>query len=81
MNWNQFTTLLWLRWRLSRNQLRRGHTVNAVLSAIALVFGAVGILGAVVGGFFAGLHLMKLATPEGLLMGLDIFTGAFLFMW
>jgi Na+/melibiose symporter-like transporter len=35
MNWTQIRTVLWLRWRLTRNQWSRGGQLNAVLTMIA----------------------------------------------
>lgn len=81
MNWNQLTALLWLRWTLSRNQLRRGKPINTFLSVVGWALAVLGVLGATIGGFMLGLHLMKQATPEQLLLGVDILTGAFLFAW
>jgi hypothetical protein len=34
VNWQHFRTVLWLRWRLRVNQVRRAGAVNAVLTAI-----------------------------------------------
>ena len=45
MNGNQLRTILWLRWRLTRNQLKRGGALGAVIGAlagVALVVFAVG---------------------------------------
>ena len=37
MNWDQLKTILWLRWRLTRNQWRRSGGLGAVLAAIVAV--------------------------------------------
>ena len=34
MNWEQLRAILWLRWRLTRNQFTRGGQLNAVLSVL-----------------------------------------------
>lgn len=51
MNWEQFRAILWLRWRLTRNQLTRGSGVGAAIAAVAgalLVFLALAVgMGAV----------------------------------
>ena len=39
MNWDQLRAMLWLRWRLTRNQWRRGGQLNAVITLILLVIG------------------------------------------
>ena len=41
MNWEQLQTILWLRWRLTRNQFVRGGQVNAVLAILGIVVLAV----------------------------------------
>ena len=35
MNWAQLRAMLWLRWRLTRNQWRRGGQLNAVITLVA----------------------------------------------
>ncbi|HEV7925945.1 MAG TPA: hypothetical protein VGR14_11345 [Verrucomicrobiae bacterium] len=47
MNWDQLKTILWLRWRLAKNQWTRGKGVGAVIAAIVAV-------GACVMGFVCG---------------------------
>ena len=81
MNWEQLKAILWLRWRLSRNQFIRGGSLNAVLSVVwtaLLVMGAL-VLGAggLVGGWFAGAK----APPTVLLAVWDAVVFAFLFLW
>jgi len=56
MNWEHFKAILWLRWRLSRNQWAKSGGLGAVLAAIiallALVAGGVAFLvGLLAGGF------------------------------
>lgn len=81
MKWQQLRAILWLRWRLTRNQFTRAGKVNAVLSAIgvaAMLLGAVAAgLGGVVGGAFAGAK----APPEALLAIWDGAVFAFLAFW
>ena len=35
MNWAQLRGMLWLRWRLTRNQWRRGGQLNAAITLVA----------------------------------------------
>ena len=81
MNWSQLKTLLWLRWRLSWNQLRKGRSLNMVLMTIATIGGYALALGTAFGGFFLGWKLLGGADPRATLLTLDIFTGVFLFSW
>jgi hypothetical protein len=81
VNWEQLKAILWLRWRLSRNQFVRGGPVNAVLSVlfkVMLAMGALGLgAGGLVGGWFAGAK----APPLVLLAVWDAVVFAFLVLW
>ena len=81
MNWEQLKAILWLRWRLSRNQFVRGGSLNAllsVLSAALLTLGALALgAGGLVGGWFAGAK----APPQVLLLVWDAVILTFLFLW
>jgi ABC-2 type transport system permease protein len=81
MDWSQLRTIIWLRWRLTRNQWsHRGH-LNAVL--IMIVAAAVLVLGVVSGvaGVLVGFFLLAEASPQRLLLAWDMFIGVFLFAW
>jgi ABC-2 type transport system permease protein len=78
---SQLSTILWLRWRLTRNQWSRGGRVNAVLTLIVtilLVF--VGAFGGLA-GLLVGWLLLAQAGPTALLGVGDAVVGAFLFFW
>jgi ABC-2 type transport system permease protein len=81
MNWSQFRTIIWLRWRLSRNQWSRGGTLNAVLTLIITVIGLglslVGSLACLVSGAL----LLSKVPPPVMLVVWDLIFGVFLFMW
>lgn len=81
MNWQQLQAIVWLRWRLTRNQFSRAGKLNAVLSIISVVLlvgGAVGAsVGGVVGGVFAGLK----APPVVVLLIWDAVVFIFLVFW
>jgi hypothetical protein len=81
MNWGQLRTILWLRWRLTRNQWARGGAVNAVLATIVFIVAlAIGVGGAVL-GFVAGTALLPGKPPLTMLMIWDAIVLAFLFLW
>jgi len=81
MNWSQLRTIIWLRWRLSRNQWSRGGTLNAVLTLIITFIGlGIGLLGAI-GGLLAGVFALSKATPPVMLIVWDMIIGIFLFFW
>lgn len=81
MNRRHLRTILWLRWRLSRNQWSRGGQLNAVLTMIIVIAGfIVGALGAI-GGVLAGIFGMAKLSPMILLGIWDAIVFAFLFFW
>jgi ABC-2 type transport system permease protein len=81
VNWDQLKTILWLRWRLARNQLTRGKGVGAVI-AIIIAVGAC-VLGALsgVGGLLGGIFGLAVAKPVVLWTVWCVVTMAFLFFW
>jgi ABC-2 type transport system permease protein len=81
MNWTQLCTILWLRWRLSRNQFHRGGAITAVLSIIAMVIAVVMVFVGGVGGLLAGAIGLAKARPETIMLVWDALVGAFLFLW
>jgi hypothetical protein len=81
VNWHHFRTVLWLRWRLRVNQMKRGGTVNTVLTAI-LAAGAV-LLALVLFATFLLVGWLALAdSPAWVIMLVWDGVGlAFLFFW
>jgi len=81
MNWSQLRTIIWLRWRLTRNQWSRGGKFNAVLSIIVTGIGlALGFAGCIV-GVLAGTFALAKASPPVMLIVWDLIVGVFLFLW
>ena len=81
MNWEQLRAILWLRWRLSRNQFLRGGTLNAVLSVIVTTLVVMGGCGTAIGGLAGGWAAGAKATPQILLLILDGVVFLFLIFW
>ena len=81
MNWSQLRALLWLRWRLTRNQWSRGGQLNAILTigAVAVAVG-VGALGGVA-GVVAGAFRLGELPPFALALVWDGLVGLFLMFW
>jgi len=81
MDVSQLRTILWLRWRLSRNQWSRGGLFNAVVMMIITV--ALSVLGMVSGiaGVLVGFLVFAEASPLKLLLVWDVLSGLFLFVW
>ena len=81
MNWSQLRTIIWLRWRLSRNQWSRGGKLNAILTIIIEFIGlGRGFAGAIV-GLLLGTFALAKASPPVMLLVWDIIIGMFLFFW
>ncbi|NQT04182.1 MAG: ABC transporter permease [Planctomycetes bacterium] len=80
MDWSQLRTIIWLRWRLTRNQWSRSQ-LNAVLIMIVAV--TVLVLGVVSGvaGVLVGFFVLAEMSPQRLLLAWDVFFGVFLFAW
>lgn len=81
MDGHQLGTLLWLRWRLTRNQWRRGGQVNAVIMMVAtwigLSFGVVGGIAGILGGIFG----LTKSPPWGIMLAWDGLVAVFSFLW
>ena len=81
MNRDQLKTILWLRWRLTRNQWQRAGGFGAVLAVIvavsAVVLGAATFVGGLLGAAL-GLGEAKPVVVMGIWLGV---TAAFLFFW
>ncbi|UCG58561.1 MAG: hypothetical protein JSU70_03430 [Phycisphaerales bacterium] len=81
MDWSQLRTILWLRWRLSRNQWARGGRLNAVLTiVVAVVLFLLGAAGGIA-GLLAGTFALSKASPPVMLLVWDLIVGTFLLLW
>lgn len=81
MTWSQLGTILWLRWRLTRNQWSRHGRVTATISVIVTaVLVATGAAGGI-GGFLLGAWGKVGAKPPAMLGLWDVLVGAFLLFW
>jgi ABC-2 type transport system permease protein len=81
MNWNQLKMVLWLRWRLTRNQFSRGGKLNAVLAVLGAVMGVMFSMGAGVAGLVGGAIGLAQASPTVMMVVWDVVIGIFLFVW
>jgi len=81
MNWDQLKTILWLRWRLSRNQLFRGSNVGGVLLIILGIISLLLIGLICTGTTLAGYFALREVKPEIVLIVWTIAVLVFLFVW
>jgi len=81
VNGTQLLAMLWLRWRLTRNQWRRGGQLNAVIMLIVLVIGLVlGLIGGVA-GVAGGVSASSYASPLVIMLVWDALVTLFLAFW
>ncbi len=81
MNWAQVKTILWLRWRLTRNQFVRAGAIGAILAGLMLAGAVILSAGGFIGGFAAGLLAFDKAAPLVFLLTWDGLTLFFLLFW
>ncbi len=81
MNWDQIRTVLWLRWRLTRNQWTRSRGLGTVIAIIVTTLMGVLSAGAFAGGFAAGAFGLRDAKPEPIKWVLFGLTVGFIFIW
>ncbi len=81
MNWEQLQTVLWLRWRLTRNQWARSGGLGAIIAVIAglgaIMMGGLCFVGALLGAAI-GLPQESPAVIMGIWFGVTV---VFLFFW
>jgi ABC-2 type transport system permease protein len=81
MNLSQLRTMLWLRWRLSRNLWRRGGALNAALmfvfTFLVIALAVLGSIGGVVGGWLALSNL----SPQVTMGVFDVLILTFMVFW
>ena len=76
MNWEQLRAILWLRWRLTHNQLTRGGGLNAALASVAGVMLVLIGLGAGLAAVLIGATALKQASALKVML---VWDGAVLF--
>jgi len=81
VNWTQLKTILWLRWRLTRNQLFRGSKIGGALLIVLGVLGAALIVTICTGATFAGFVALRTAKPNAILITWTVVVLIFLFLW
>jgi len=78
---HHFKLILLLRWQLTRNQLKKGGGLGAVIAGIITIL-VLGIAtGSFVGGFAVGAFVLNDASPQTIMLVWLGFTVVFLFAW
>ena len=81
MNWSQFRTILWLRWRLTANLIQRSGPIGTVLTVLMVVVGVAIALGGCGAGLFLGAFVVAKQPADQILYIWDGLTLGFLFFW
>lgn len=81
MNGEQVRAILWLRWRLSRNQVARHGRASAVVAFIGLILAGLLSVGSGAAGVFFGATAGARATPGIVLLVWDGLVVVFLLLW
>jgi hypothetical protein len=83
VNIEHLKTILWLRWRMSRNQWRKAGAFNAIITTVFVVCAAVAsvmlFFAALIGG--STVMLMNEISPDVLMLTWDVIVVVFLFTW
>lgn len=81
MNWEHLKTYIWVRWRLSANQVRRSGTggviVAAVIAGLRILGGAITFIA----GLLVGIFALGQVQPTILIFVWDGVAGAFIIFW
>ena len=81
MNWPQLKTILWLRWRLTRNQWAKSAGIGGAIAAIVAVVTLMMSTAGVGVGFAVGAFALAKAKPEVIMFVWLGMTLAFVFVW
>jgi ABC-2 type transport system permease protein len=81
MKWQQLSAIVWLRWRMSLHQVRRGGFVGALILALARVSLAVASIGLFFVGLLVGIAVLPRLSPENVMLLWDVVAAALLFFW
>jgi hypothetical protein len=81
LNWQHFNTVIWLRWRIRVNQVKRAGSINAVVTAVFFVVFLLIAFLAFVGAIPIGVFQLADVQPLVLMLVWDGLSGAFLFCW
>jgi ABC-2 type transport system permease protein len=81
VNLEQLKTILWLRWRLTRNQWARSKGVGAAIATVVTVLLFLLAVGSFIGALLAGMFGLGAAKPLAIMGVWAGLTIAFLFAW
>jgi ABC-2 type transport system permease protein len=81
VNWEHLKTYIWLRWRLSVNQVRRSGAVGAIIAAFLTGLRALGGIITFIIGLLVGIFALSHADPRIVMIVWDGIVAGFIFFW
>jgi len=81
VNWEHLKTYIWLRWRLSINQVRRSGLIGAIIAAILTALRISGGILTFIAGLLVGVLALHHAEPKVVMIIWDGIAAGFLFFW
>ncbi len=81
MRFELLKTILWLRWRLTRNQARKAGRVMQIFFVVLTGLAGLAVFGAGVGGFLLGWGPLTTIPLNALMLVIDAIVLGFLFFW
>jgi ABC-2 type transport system permease protein len=81
VNWEHLKTYIWLRWRLSANQVRRSGAFGAIIAAILTALRISGGVLTFIAGLLVGVFALRQADPKVVMAVWDGIAAGFLFFW
>ena len=81
MNWEHLKTYIWVRWRLSTNQVKRSGSIGVIIAAILTGLRALGGILAFIAGLLVGIFALRQAEPMIVMIVWDGVVGFFILFW
>jgi ABC-2 type transport system permease protein len=81
MNWEHLKTYIWIRWRISANQVKRSGTVGAIIASILAVLRIAGGMVAFITGLLVGLLALRGVDPKVVMFVWDGVAAGFILFW
>jgi len=81
MNWEHLKTYIWVRWRLSSNQVRRSGIIGVIIAAIMAALQLLGGVVTFITGLLIGLLALSRAEPRVVMIAWDVAAVGFIFFW
>jgi len=81
VNWEHLKTYIWVRWRLSKNQVKRSGSIGVIIAAILAGLRVLGGVVTFIAGLLVGVFALRQAEPMVVMIVWDGVVGAFILFW